>query len=102
MGKYYSSSLCYISAITALGLVAVLCPAAVFAQADDEFAEAEVVEEIVVTGSRIKKRNLFSTSPVTHRAGCRFSHRSNSHRSGWQPSNSIQGCRRASTFSAHS
>ena len=65
MGKIYSSDRCYIWALTTLCLGATLSPATVFAQADDEVAEAETVEEIVVTGSRIKKRNLFSTSPVT-------------------------------------
>ena len=65
MRKYYSSSRCYISEIVALSLVAVLLPAGAFAQTDNEIAETDVVEEIVVTGSRIKKRNLFSTSPVT-------------------------------------
>lgn len=33
--------------------------------AQDDFADADVVEEIVVTGSRIKRANLVSSSPVT-------------------------------------
>ena len=32
---------------------------------EDEFDDADAIEEIVVTGSRIKRRNLISSSPVT-------------------------------------
>jgi len=39
-------------------------PAIVYAQ-DDDGDGADAVEEIVVTGTRIKRRNLVSTSPVT-------------------------------------
>ena len=42
-----------------------ICSPAANAQVDDADADAEAVEEIVVTGSRIKRRNLVSTSPVT-------------------------------------
>ena len=57
---------------TALGPIATatfiavhLLPVPAVAQESDESFEAEAVEEIVVTGSRIKRRNLVSTSPVT-------------------------------------
>jgi outer membrane receptor protein involved in Fe transport len=39
------------------------CP--IHAQDNESVSEADAVEEIVVTGSRIKRRNLVSTSPVT-------------------------------------
>jgi outer membrane receptor protein involved in Fe transport len=57
---------------TALGPIAAAIFVAVplffspaFAQDSYDSVEAEAVEEIVVTGSRIKRRNLVSTSPVT-------------------------------------
>lgn len=49
-------------------IVAVLflaAPIRVLGQSGGEDAQVDAVEEIIVTGTRIKKRNLVSTSPVT-------------------------------------
>jgi len=65
--KNYSSGSCYISAFVALSLGAGLFPATALSQTDDATAEFDddAVEEIVVTGSRIKRANQTSTSPIT-------------------------------------
>ena len=58
-------SRCNVSALIVTALAAAMMSFTAAAQVADDVSEADAVEEIVVTGSRIKKRNLFSTSPVT-------------------------------------
>ena len=49
----------------ATALVALSVSAPLYAQDDDSGSNDDAIEEIVVTGSRIKRANLVSTSPVT-------------------------------------
>jgi len=58
-------SRCNVGALIVTALAATMMSFTAAAQVADDVSEADAVEEIVVTGSRIKKRNLFSTSPVT-------------------------------------
>ncbi len=51
---------CFAMAFAALSLSAPL-----YAQGDGSGEDDDTIEEIVVTGSRIKRANLVSTSPVT-------------------------------------
>ena len=52
-----------LSAVTAASLLSLAPGVATFAQSDDEMDEA--LEEIVTTGSRIRRDNFTSTSPMT-------------------------------------
>ncbi len=51
--------------LAATSIAVFFLSAPIHAQENDYESEADAVEEIVVTGTRIKKRNVISTSPVT-------------------------------------
>jgi iron complex outermembrane receptor protein len=65
MGRLYALNSALGYAIAAMSLAAVSVSAPLYAQGGGPDVDENVVEEIVVTGSRIKRANLVSTSPVT-------------------------------------
>lgn len=65
MDSVHTSNLALGQSLTAISFAVLFFSFPIRAEDYEPVSEADAVEEIVVTGSRIKKRNLVSTSPVS-------------------------------------